>query len=562
MLATRPLPAFFLYCFLLLNLSVWGHAQVPPAADDQADRDETVEPAWPEDSLGRRTPRGTVLGFIESVSEEDYARAAQYLDLSQSEQPTIQGPERAQALQRLLDQRGDIIPRSLISNDSTGLVDDAPGPDLDLVGTAEADGETFDILVEKTEGPDGGPVWLFSSETIQKIPALNEKVDGFTINQLLPDFLIERKWNGVPVGHWLAMLVLAVIAYLLARLMISVVAAVLRAVWARAREEQTAEVIQAFEQPIRLYLAVWLFVWGSQNIGISIIVRQSFSEVTIIVGLIAFLLLLWQLIDVFARYTERRLIQSGQAGGLSAVLFFRRGIKFLLTAFGIISILNIFGWDVTTGLAALGIGGIALALGAQKTIENFVGSITIIADQPLRVGDFCKIDDTLGAVEQIGMRSTRLRTAARTVVVIPNGQLAAQKIENFAHRDRLLFNPKLGLRYETTPDQIRYLLVELRNILHGHPKVSPDPARVRFVGLEADSLKIEIFAYINTRDFNEFLEVQEDLILKIMDAVGESGTGFAFSSRTIYMATDTGLSEEKTQQAEQKVREWRDKGEL
>ena len=561
MLETRSLPTLFLCSFLLLSLPVSVHAQVPPV-DDQADGEETVEPAWPEDSLGRRTPRGTVLGFIESVSEENYARAAQYLDLRQSEQPDTQGPERAQALQRLLDQRGNIIPRSLISNDSTGLVDDAPGPDLDLVGTAEADGETFDILVEKTEGPDGGPVWLFSSETIQKIPVLSEEVDGFTINQLLPDFLIERKWNGVPVGHWLAMLVLAVIAYLLARLMISVMAAVLQAVWAKAREEQTAEVIQAFEQPIRLYLAVWLFVWGSQNIGISIIVRQSFSEVTIIVGLVAFLLLLWQLIDVFARYTERRLIQSGQAGGLSAVLFFRRGIKFLLIAFGIISILNIFGWDVTTGLAALGIGGIALALGAQKTIENFVGSITIIADQPLRVGDFCKIDDTLGTVEQIGMRSTRLRTAARTVVVIPNGQLAAQKIENFAHRDRLLFNPKLGLRYETTPDQIRYLLVELRGILRSHSKVSPDPARVRFVGLEADSLKLEIFAYINTRDFNEFLEVQEDLILKIMDAVGESGTGFAFSSRTIYMATDTGLSEEKTQQAEQKVREWRDKGEL
>ncbi len=560
MSATHPIPTFFL-CLILLSLSVPVHAQVFPA-DEQADEEEIVEPAWPEDSLGRRTPRGTVLGFIESVSQENYVWAAQYLDLRQSEQPDAQGPERAQALQRLLDQRGDIIPRALISNDSTGLVDDALGPDLDLVGTAEADGETFDILVEKTEGPDGGPIWLFSSETIQKIPALSEEVDGFTVNQLLPDFLIERKWNGVPVGHWLAMLVLAAVAYLLARLIITGMAAVLRAVWAKAREEQTAEVIHAFEQPIRLYLAVWLFVWGSQNIGISIIVRQSFSEVTIIVGLVAFLLLLWQLIDVFARYTERRLIQSGQAGGLSAVLFFRRGIKFLLIAFGIISILNIFGWDVTTGLAALGIGGIALALGAQKTIENFVGSITIIADQPLRVGDFCKIDDTLGTVEQIGMRSTRLRTAARTVVVIPNGQLAAQKIENFAHRDRLLFNPKLGLRYETTPDQIRYLLVELRNILRAHPKVSPDPARVRFVGLEADSLKLEIFAYINTRDFNEFLEVQEDLILKIMDAVGESGTGFAFSSRTIYMATDTGLSEEKTQQAEQKVREWRDKGEL
>ena len=164
----------------------------------------------------------------------------------------------------------------------------------------------------------------------------------------------------------------------------------------------------------------------------------------------------------------------------------------------------------------------------------------MIADQPLRVGDFCEVDGTTGTVEQIGMRSTRLRTGDRTLVVIPNGQLASQKIENYAHRDRLLFNPAFNVRYETTPNQMRDLLDALRTILRSHSLVNPDPARVRFTGLTTDSLTIEVYSYIDTRDYSEFLEVQEDLTLRIMEAVAASGTDFAFPSQTIYMAKDTG----------------------
>ena len=523
----------------------------------------TLVPQRPVDSLGRRTPRGTVLGFIKAVEQEDYVLAAQYLNLVgiTKKMPAQSGASLARALQRVLDQRSNIIPRTLISNDSTGNASDKSGPNLDLIGTAEVNDEKVAILLEKIEDPTDGPIWLFSSETVQRMPALSEKLDGFTIEKMLPDFLIDNKWSGVPIGHWLAMFVLVVFAYLLAGVIATLLVGLLRVSWKKAKEPQVAEVVQAFVLPIRIYLAVWLFVFASQNIGVSIIIRQKFSDAIVVVGLVAFLLLLWQLIDVVSQYARRWLLETGQPGRLSAVLFVRRGIKLVLIAFGIISVLNVLGWDVTTGLAAMGIGGIALALGAQKTIENFVGSITIIADQPLRVGDLCKVDDIIGTVEQIGMRSTRLRTANRTIVVVPNGQLAAQKIENFAFRDRLLFNPTLQLRYETTPDQIRYLLAELRSLLRNHPKVNPDPARVRFVALGENSLDLAVFAYINTSDFNEFLGIQEDLMLQMIDIVDGSGTGFAFPSQTLYMGKDKTMSEEKTREAERKVREWREQDE-
>lgn len=185
-----------------------------------------------------------------------------------------------------------------------------------------------------------------------------------------------------------------------------------------------------------------------------------------------------------------------------------------------------------------------------------MGSVTLVADQPVRVGDFCKVGDTVGTVEQIGMRSTRIRTNDRTIVTIPNGEFSSLKIENYAHRDRFWFHPILTLRYETTPDQIRFLLVQLRSVLISHPKVDPDPARVRFIELGAHSLNIEIFAYIHASDYSGFLEIKEDLFLRMMDVVEASGTGFAFPSQTLYVARDKGISGEKALEAEEKVRKW------
>jgi MscS family membrane protein len=280
------------------------------------------------------------------------------------------------------------------------------------------------------------------------------------------------------------------------------------------------------------------------------------------VGLGVFLLLLWRLIDVFGQFLQRRMIRHRHQAGLSAVMFLRRGAKIAVIVFGVIAILGTLGFDVTTGLAALGIGGIALALGAQKTVENFVGSVTLIADQPIRVGDFCKVGETTGTVESIGMRSTRIRTNDRTVVTIPNGDFSSQRIENFAHRDRIWFHPTFGVRSDTSPDQIRYLLVELRSILYAHSKIDPESARVRFVGVGNSSFNLEVFSYVLTSDFNEFLEIQEDLLLRMMDVIAASGTDFAFPSQTIYLGRDTGKSEENTLAAEEKVKNWRESDDL
>lgn len=244
-------------------------------------------------------------------------------------------------------------------------------------------------------------------------------------------------------------------------------------------------------------------------------------------------------------------------------------LRLLARVFGVAAVVLILFYGGTQlglplyGLVAgVGVGGLAIALAAQNTLENFLGSINLFTDRPIRVGEFCLYGDHIGTVEEIGVRSTKIRGIDRTVTTVPNADFARMKITNFTRRDRMLVKTTLGLRYETTPDQLRYCLAKLRALLLAHPRVSDDPARVRLVGFGSCSLNLEVFAYVLTSDYNEFLAIQEDLFLRFIDIVKDAGTGFAFPSQTLYMARDAGLDDACQERAELKVQDWRRGNEL
>ena len=208
-------------------------------------------------------------------------------------------------------------------------------------------------------------------------------------------------------------------------------------------------------------------------------------------------------------------------------------------------------------IAGVSVGGLAIALAAQGTLENFLGSMNLFADRPVRIGDVCRYGGEVGTVEEIGLRSTRLRGPDRTVTTVPNSDFSKMQITNFSRRDRMLLKTLLGLRYETTPDQLRHLLTRLRELLVAHPRVLKEPLRVRFVGFGDSSLNLEIVAYVDTSDFADFLGVQEDLFLRVIDLVEASGTGFAFPSQTLYLSRDHGVNDRNKQTAEAEVSAWR-----
>jgi MscS family membrane protein len=242
-------------------------------------------------------------------------------------------------------------------------------------------------------------------------------------------------------------------------------------------------------------------------------------------------------------------------------------LRLAARAFGIVAVIaiifyvsNQLGAPLYSLVAGLGVGGIAIALAAQSTLENFIGGLNLFADHPVRVGDFCRYgqDPTshIGTVESIGLRSTRIRGIDDTVTTIPNAEFSKMHIVNYAERRRMLLSPILGLRYETTGDQLRVVLARLREMLLAHPRVVDDQPRVRFAGFGDFVLNVEIFVHIGTSDFDEFLAIREDIYLRVMKIVKDSGTVLAFPSRTVYHTRDDGLDAERQQDAEAQVRAW------
>jgi MscS family membrane protein len=215
-----------------------------------------------------------------------------------------------------------------------------------------------------------------------------------------------------------------------------------------------------------------------------------------------------------------------------------RVAKVAIVVFGTVALLSEFGYPVTSLVAGLGIGGLAVALAAQKTVENLFGAFSIGADQPFREGDFVRIEDFVGTIEVIGLRSTKIRTLDRTLITIPNGKLAEMRLESYSVRDRMRLACNIGLVYSTTPAQLRIALLGLERVLRQHPKIWPDAVVVRFKEFGDSALTIEVMAWFQTADWSEFQLIRQDILLQFMEVVADAGSSFAFPSRTVYVVSE------------------------
>jgi MscS family membrane protein len=241
-----------------------------------------------------------------------------------------------------------------------------------------------------------------------------------------------------------------------------------------------------------------------------------------------------------------RALAHGHSGTGSLMLLGERIAKAVVVLMALFLIFSVLGFNMSTALAGVGIGTLAVGFGAQQTIANLFGGVSVLGDEVIRVGDVCKFGDRTGTVEDIGLRSTRVRTEERTLLAIPNGTVATINVENLSRRDKMLFKTMLNLHSDTTSDHVRKVLVEIRRVLETHPKIEKSTVRVRLTELTTGSINVELVAYVLTRDFNEFAEVREDLLLRIMGFVEESGTTLASSSQTLYLSGDPALMKDTT----------------
>jgi MscS family membrane protein len=275
---------------------------------------------------------------------------------------------------------------------------------------------------------------------------------------------------------------------------------------------------------------------------------------------IAFYWLLTRITRALSARIATSLTSRGMYAERSIVSLIRRFVEVSIFIIVTLIVLHGLGFNVSAALAGVGIGTLALGLGAQKTFENMFGGVSILFDKVVLIGDTCKINNQSGVVEDIGLRSTRLRTPERTLLSIPNGTMATATIENLRFRDKFLCQQIIRLRYDLSPDHVRFVLEEIRQLMLDNPKVEDSTSRARFIRFSDYALEIEIFCYILESDYAAYLSTQEALLLSIMDALEKAGAVVALPTQTTFVTQDAWIDPEKAKAAKAAIEKIRDPG--
>lgn len=352
----------------------------------------------------------------------------------------------------------------------------------------------------------------------------------------IPGPLLELGPAGLAWWQWLGLAVLAAGAFVIGTLIAAIVRGGVGRIAARSAATWDDQLLHRLDKPVR-----WLAAVGVMRAGLPMLALQPEAHTFVTDGLLGLLGfgLVWVLfgvVDVVVGHAAAATWAVERPASRALVLLGGRIVKVMVLAIGLVAFLGGLGVPVASLVAGLGIGGIALAFGAQKTVENLFGAFAIGVDQPLREGDFVRIEDqVLGTVEAVGLRSTRIRTLDRTVVSLPNGRLADMRIETFAPRDRCRMHTTLGVVYATSSSQLATVLAGLERVLREHPGIWPDDVVVRFVGFGASSLDIEVMAWFATGDYGQFRAWRQEVLLGFMAVVEAARTSFAFPTQTIHV---------------------------
>ncbi len=510
------------------------------------------------DPLGRETPSGTVVGFLQAAQTGNYRAAADYLQISAVHRQS-QGPGLANKLKVLMD-RAFVGSQRRLSTRPEGNPEYGTS-DRQTIGTFSVGDADIPVVLVRVVDPSAGKIWVFSSETLSKVPELYDNLEAHQVESKLPPSLVRNMFLGMPLWQWLALLAAIPVALAIGWAVVLLLA-IPRRLWLKFRNRPSLHSYSYMSRPLLISFSALAHRAIAGYLGLPLLPRLYYYRVIGVLISIGFFWFLLRSTSLTMHRLRTNAISAGHTGTGTLMVLAERLITALVAIVAVLATLGILGFNLTTVLAGLGIGGIAIAFAAQKTLENLFGGISVLADEVIRVGDFCRFGDRVGTVEDISLRSTRVRTLERTELSIPNGSLATMSIENFTRRDKFLFNPTLGIRGETSADQLRYLLAEIRRMLYEHPKIENDSARIRFAGFDKGALSLEIFSYIISRDQAEFSAICEDVWLRMMEIVEKSGSGFASPSRAVSFSRDSGLDPEKTTAAEQQVQQWRDQHKL
>ncbi|KRU22217.1 mechanosensitive ion channel family protein [Psychrobacter piscatorii] len=477
--------------------------------------EETVATPLP-DSFGRDTPRHTVQGFISALGENDYLLASNYLNLSKSDNPTTVVRQFKQAL----DAGGRFQPDLQISNTPEGNLTDQLPPNQENVGVINIGEKSVSLLLEKVVSKENEQYWQFSSETLSSIPEVIENSEPTLVSRYTVDSLDGKKLFGYQLADLVAALSMIVSSFVLTYIAVWLLYHLLRIVYPRVRGVPLPlpdKVILPLSVVIMALILSEVMVYA----GVSVTLREPVNRFTDIASWLALTWLLLRVIDAIFTRAVNLSYKKNYTERVSILGLMRKVVKALLLIFAVIVIFGNLGFDLTTGIAALGVGGLALALGAQKTIENLVGSVVVVADSPVRIGDYCKFGTYEGTVIDIGIRSSRVRTLTRTVVTVPNGDFSSMQIENFTSRDMFRFFHQLYLKRTADIDVVFKMVKDLDEFLNEHYLTNQEWNQVNILELRQDCYVIQLQAYINANNVMEFYDKQNVVFVDVLNQVAK-----------------------------------------
>jgi MscS family membrane protein len=537
----RSLLALSLLVFLVAVVApVPARAQAPlPAGEDETEAEGTEEPVE-ELVVEPDSPRASIEAYLAAANSGEWEKAARYLALPENDVP--RGAVLAERLKAVLDKHlwFDL---EKISPESAGDRDDGLSAGVEKVGEIPVGNDRTQPVYLVRRSDDQGRYWAFSPNTVRRIDAWYDRLEDRWIREHLIALNLDRLLLVGPFGllwwQWLAVPLLIVGAWVLGRLLGGLTRRILGRLFARTRAEWDDRLLTSVGPPLTLAWGLLLFSAALPSLGLTAKAEGLFRELVSAGVVIVLFWALWRSVRVFTDLLVASpwAVDSPSAQNLLKIAAnISRG---LIVGVGALAVLAAFNYPVTTLLAGLGIGGLAFAFGAQKTVENLFGSISLAVDQPIRVGDFVKVQDFVGTVEEIGLRSTRIRTLDRTVISIPNGSLSDQRLETFAARDRMRLATTIGVEYSTTHEQMNKVLEGFERVLREHPKIWPDAVIVKFKEFGASSLDIEIMAWFQVPTWGDFQQCRQEVLLGFMQVVEGAGTGFAFPTRTVHLFNET-----------------------
>ena len=477
-----------------------------------------------------------MLGLLKYSEREDFATATRYLQLRPGqESDAVQLAKELRALHSKF--KGEI---ELLSDDPNGTVEAGLPPGQVRAGVFVVGRTAVDVILVRVNDPAGGKIWLISQETVAKIPDLYAQMqtEGPTLaDRIVPAALSNNNVLGMSLARWLGWLLSIPISWLLAWLL-AFLLSLPRQVWYGLRKLPFRTVWQTpLGMPLRCIIAILLHGLFVYLLDPPLLYRAYYFRflAALLAGCLAWLVS--AIADrSFDRAVNRRHTQN--RGGESILVLMQRLTRIVMLLIAFVAALALFGINVKTTLAGLGIGGLAIALAAQKSLENLIGGVSLLMDKAVHVGDFCNIGGRLGTVEDIGLRSLRLRTLDQNLLVVPNGLLAQMQFENMKARPKLLIDTTFSLRIETRVEQLRFVLDHVQSMLDSHPSIESGSSRIRLNDFAGAAFEVELFAYGKTGDWMQFTAIRQDVILKVAEIVEAAGTQFAGPTQLTYLAGD------------------------